>query len=380
MWFAYTFEAKQKGGEPVSAIAVANALTYVNYRDEDKHSFYACPDEIDTNSVPDGIDINEVRVCFKKQHRRTSSNGIEHIVRPHFFISPEASKQGIKSKEESEEHKQAKEIIYQLIQDKTIKFKLSDGNYFDYEKFFDETIFEKIKIKEHVLEFTDKIKRIDVFLPFKAYNQYFGHGIAIEIQFSSQTQEEENQRSLNYAVQSYSVCWLKRKDFNWNKNKDHTKELRAYNLEIKDNELKIHSFTEIVNTFLNNKFLEIKSQTTKYLEELELTTQKIERRIEVAKESLEEAKTSSLKEIEKTSLQYEYRLQQFEDAIKIHLTEGIVKLSDIEQRIERDTMYPPSLGECECKKGFYLRRQSIKNFGVPYYWKCSACGSNKHYG
>jgi len=146
--------------------------------------------------------INEVKVSFVKSHKRKYEEGEVVPVVAHFRI--ECEKAIPHPESESEEHKLAKEAIYDeiinnniFIEGKPIRdiFKIKDVDF-------------EIKLSK-----SKKSKIADILVTFKEEDVRLGKGIVFEIQFSHQNVEITDERTYDRIVEGYSVVWLYEKDF-----------------------------------------------------------------------------------------------------------------------------------------------------------------------
>lgn len=161
-------------------------------------------------------DVTKIKVRFRKGNESVINwNGTEYSIAPHFFI-PNKNRLGINLVPESKEHKLAKNWIYNRIKNKNLKFKYSSVKKpFEYENEISindlEVDYNKIGIE--VTAKNRKTQRADIIIPFKKYNELFGTGIVIEIQFSKQYERTTQKRNIEWAIKGYSISWLWFKNF-----------------------------------------------------------------------------------------------------------------------------------------------------------------------
>jgi len=228
-----------------------------SYQFPKNEKWFADPNDILSYDKKQVKDITKIEVRFRKGCDKVINyNGTEYSIAPCFFI-PNKTKLGINLIPESKEHKLAKNWIYNRIKNKKLSFIYSKANRpFDYENEINLTQldvdFEKIGIEVTVQN--NKVQRADIILPLKKYNEFFGTGIVIEIQFSKQWEVTTYKRNYEWAFKGYSVCWLFIDDF-----ENISEEL----IELKEDKLKIDSFQKILHEFSEKNLDEYKHKTEK---------------------------------------------------------------------------------------------------------------------
>jgi len=173
-------------------------------------TWYITPSMIQSNETE--IPNNEIEVKFRRGGKDIMNNrGTIYDITPHFYLLPRYNGKVV-LKERSKEHELAEELIYNLILDNKLKFCLS-SNKEDFVYNVERDLLDLEKIDIEVVIKSDNTKVADILIPFTEYNDVFGFGIIIEIQFSKQEQRLEDKRTFDRAVKGFSVCWLKKSDF-----------------------------------------------------------------------------------------------------------------------------------------------------------------------
>jgi len=170
----------------------------------------------------------KVKMIFVKSF--TKSNG--KFIHAYFRSAPNENGINKNMSGESNEHKKAKETIY-------------DGIYSGEIKINGETI-DKDVIDDIYIEYrTSKNGYVipDVLIKFKKENLKYGYGIFIEIQLSKQYKEETLIRTYSRVIEGFSGIWLWKEDFD-----------KDYNLIKKDLKIKSHKqlLSELDNNIENN--------------------------------------------------------------------------------------------------------------------------------
>jgi hypothetical protein len=137
--------------------------------------------------------ITEVEVIYVNPYFK---NDEKEYVSGHFRIKTEGAVENICN--ESEEHKLAKEILYQRILDDEIKIINFDNKKISF--FAD---IEDISIEERVGR-----KKADVLVDFKEIHPVLGRGISFEVQISPQNEKKTFERTYSRSAQGYSIVWL----------------------------------------------------------------------------------------------------------------------------------------------------------------------------
>lgn len=154
-------------------------------------------------------DKKQIVLTFKEGHIRTYKKGEDKLavwVRPHFVL-PNKEKFNIIWATESAEHKKAKNCIYRLLKDinKPLFLLIDNKTKINFRNL--ELDYTTLEIESPVVDNWDK-RRLDVKIQFKKQHEILGLGITFEIQFSKQTQEVLDQRSMNFAKFGLSCVWL----------------------------------------------------------------------------------------------------------------------------------------------------------------------------
>jgi hypothetical protein len=125
--------------------------------------------------------------------------------KPCFYI-PNKTERGIQTTGMSQAHKNLQELVWLTLIQKIIP--LVDSNkkelIFDFD--FSSLKFEETK--------NNGVKTIrgDVCIDFKQYDETYGKGIIFEVQLSPQRDYIEYERTVQRALNKYSVCWIKIND------------------------------------------------------------------------------------------------------------------------------------------------------------------------
>jgi len=177
-------------GKIVSAYKILKSLEWIGKERED---FIAPYHEIGNWQELNNKKIDEVKVSFVIRHKRKLESGEIILVQSHFRIE---TKDAIENpNNESEEHKLAKENIYDLaIEDLLVV----DGK----------KLSEIGEIEDIRIECQSGKKRADVLIKFKDFHNIYGIGIAFEIQISPQKIEKTEERNYDRASYGYSIVWL----------------------------------------------------------------------------------------------------------------------------------------------------------------------------
>jgi len=192
----------KKTGKIISAFKIENDSSWVG---TEKDEWIAPRPEIYNWKFLKDQGINEVELSFVKSHIR-NINGQKILICAHFRI--ECEKAILHPEHESEEHKLAKEAIYEkvinneiLIDKKPIRdlFQIEDLDF------------------EYRISKSKKSKIADIIVIFKEEDKRFGKGIVFEIQFSHQNMEITEDRTYDRVIEGYSVVWLHETDFEDNK-------------------------------------------------------------------------------------------------------------------------------------------------------------------
>lgn len=151
------------------------------------------------------IEITEVPLIFIKSFER-NVDGNRQLVRCHFRKNLDEANLR-EGSAESEQHKLAKEKIYDLIWDKDIKFDIGNEiKSIDNLPAFDTNI-------ESRLSADIQSKIADVLIKFESRDEVLGNGIVLEIQFSKQSNDKTYERTWQRVQEGYTVVWLFQDDF-----------------------------------------------------------------------------------------------------------------------------------------------------------------------
>jgi len=187
-----------------------------SYLDIAQEKWYINPSEVESFDNTKVQDISTIEVKWKKGTLDIINfKGTQYNRAPCFWI-PNKEELGINVIPESREHKEIKTWIYNRIIQKNLKFKYSKVtkpyNYSNIITLNDFAIdYSKIGIEYTIINNT--YQRADIIIPFKHRDKLFGCGIVIEIQLSKQHDNTTTDRTTDYGLKGYSLCWLWRKDF-----------------------------------------------------------------------------------------------------------------------------------------------------------------------
>ena len=266
--------------------------------------------------------IKEVKVSFVKQHTRERFGNTETIV-SHFRIITEGAIENPEN--ESEEHKLAKEYIYNESIEDNINLKISGNK--------NKKLSEIGEIIDIRIERGVGKKRADVLIKFKEFDKIYGKGIAFEIQLSPQTITTTEKRNYDRASYGYSIVWIWDKDIN----EKNEYELIPYNEAIDKYHEQINQrFNENlwdVDERVNEKLIEIESNFSEKYNHYGIRKQVIKTEIESNLNKLEDLKNKTIFEINKSedNLKQEIKNQQqlLEEKIKKEIQENLKeKLTD----------------------------------------------------
>lgn len=204
-----------------------------------KNSWYVIESEIENyeevlKKSKEINNIDYIPCSFIKSHYReypneeTQDKVMTEVV-PHFRI-PNAHELGVKYISESQDHKDIKEFFYNhILNNKDFVFIVSNADVNNYPIKYEYTMDELYKlidfesIKTSTAGFglpfeittTDlyNTRRVDILLPFKEKHHELGIGLAVEIQLSKQSDELEQERTIDRALKGLSVCWINFKHF-----------------------------------------------------------------------------------------------------------------------------------------------------------------------
>ena len=215
--------------------------------------------------------IIEVKVSFVKAHKRYEGTAQEENVVAHFRIENDKARENLQY--ESEQHKLAKQYIYDKIEDIIII------NY-ENKRISEIAEIEDIRIEKGVGE-----KRADVLITFKKSHPTLGKGIAFEVQISPQNEEKTAIRSFDRACYGYSIVWL------W------SEDLRRFN-----NFVKVIPFNLALKEYNENSLGGNILELTNIAEKGKVLTEEIKREIMSAVNINEKIKTQIKEEISEFEL------------------------------------------------------------------------------
>lgn len=221
--------------------------------------WYADPNNIESYDKTKIQDITKVEVRFRKaSYDVINYKGTKYDMPPSFFILNK-EELGINTIPESKEHKLAKNWIYNCAKNNSISFIFSTASRpFDYNN--------KLTLKELDIAY-DKIyievpvktgrrrQRADIIIPFNKFHDLIGAGIVIEIQFSKQTDEDKDNRTINWALKGYSICWIKFEDF---------KNIDEDFIQLENNDLVIEVYGKTIKDFSEKYQKDFRLQIQEY--------------------------------------------------------------------------------------------------------------------
>lgn len=223
-----------------------------SYQFPKEEKWYADPNEILDYDKTKVKDITKIEVRYRKGNDSVINwNGTEYSIAPCFFI-PNKTELGINVVPESREHKLAKNWIYNRIKNKKLSFQYSTVsrpfNYSNIINIKDMNIdYNKVGIEVTVKN--NKTQRADIIIPLREYDELFGMGIVIEIQFSKQHDSTTLKRSNDWAFKGYSLCWLWIDDF-----ENVSNEI----IELKEDKLILNPLQKILHEFSEKNLEEFK--------------------------------------------------------------------------------------------------------------------------
>lgn len=245
----------KKTGEFVNAFRIYHDGAYQNI---DPKEWVAPRDDICNWNELEKLNILEVPVRPRKQSIKII-NGIKKIIRrPCFAKLPNHPGKTI-SDGESKEHKLIKNFIVEKIMNDELEFNYSTiiGDDKKINSFkvseMDMDIYN-YKLLERTIQ-SSKNTRADILIPFKSRHKLFGEGIIIEIQLSNQADIITINRTIERATQGYSVAWIFKKEI---------EEIEEC-LFLKNNNIKLRSFSEIIDNDFPNKISNLVEEQCRYL-------------------------------------------------------------------------------------------------------------------
>lgn len=309
--------------KPVTAFAVAHSLTWIN-KDPHAEEFIAPRHEIGNWIELERKGITEVKVCFVKQHQRE-----DEIVCDHFRIITEGAVENPDN--ESEEHKLAKETLYdKIIKDEVILL--------DWEG---KRISEVAKIKDVYIERPVGQKRADVLVDFEEIHPVLGRGIAFEIQISPQNDIKTYKRTYDRAAQGYSICWIwswELPKFNYKVRLIHfTNALDEYQQQIEQRTKQFFSDTTVRFTrFERDMFNNISSHAESTIRSMvESIKEAARRELRSANEDISKLKALSEQHIVKINQMIQTNSTDVQKVVKANVAQATaIDAKEIERQIE----------------------------------------------
>lgn len=279
-------------GKIVSAYKLTSSLEWIG---KERDEFIAPYHEIGNWDYLNNKGIQEVKVSFVKKHNKIF-NEQTFFVSPHFRIETDGAIENPNN--ESEEHKLAKEFIYDLA--------IEDSLTIEGKKLSEIGEVEDIRI-----ECNCNIKRADVLVKFKNFHEIYGRGIAFEIQISPQKKEKTEERSYDRASFGYSIVWLwsgELKDVRFN--------IIPYTQARKD-------YQEQLNRQFNEKLWDLDTRANNKISDIELGIEKKLNSIRLQKDLLNSDIHKNLQQ-----------LKTIYDSVQDNLKEEVKKEIDIKIRNE----------------------------------------------
>lgn len=237
------FAINKATGEKVNSLRIGLDASYQNLGGD---VWLADPDNIE-NYEEVISNIGEIVVVYVSERTFTNYNGKRVVCSPHFRVI-NATELGINVVEETKEHKMAKNWIYQQLKEKDLTLWFSEiRKPFKYKKTINISDFEfDINLLGVCTEVsvTDRFNRrvADIICPFKKYHHLFGWGIVFEVQFSKQREKTTYDRTVDWALKGFSVCWIFSDDFD---------KLEENTIALKNQSLRVDSFSTVLR--YNNK-------------------------------------------------------------------------------------------------------------------------------
>jgi hypothetical protein len=259
--------------------------------------------------------IKEVEVSFVSSHTREEST----LVAAHFRIKTEEAEYSTIS--ESEEHKLAKETIYQWAFDNQITLKN-----------FDNIPLHNLGIFDIFIEKGEGHMRADVLVDFKERHPVLGRGIAFEIQISPQKEEVTAERNYDRAFQDYSIVWIWDGDLKNSSKSFFVESVHECIRKAKENIKKDMNFfladigqkaeikTQEIKSEIQNSINRMKAQAYSITSEYE---PKFTSQIELLKKKLTENTIYFTEELEKTQRELYQKTKNLDEELTIRLNEKI---------------------------------------------------------
>lgn len=308
----------KKSGKLVTAFKLESDASYIRKEKDKWISPYV---EIDNWKFLKEKGVKEVEVSFVRSHVRKINNKNTSVI-SHFRINNKYAKPNPLN--ESEEHKLAKEGIYEDVINNEIKI---NGK-----RIRDLFEIDDVYI-EHRLSKSKNSKIADVIINFDKKDIEYWKGIIFEIQLSPQNFEQTEDRTYDRILEGYSVVWLWEGMFN------------------KDNKLKNKEVTVIPYLKASEEYK--KKKKIEFCEEINQYGILIDKKVEEAKRLIDkkievELENKLQKKINRKVILYmENRFRNLYSGMKIGVT-----------------------GECfKCKKNVSMKGIEYEN-GNPYCDKC----------
>lgn len=248
----------KKTGEIVNSLNLINNPSYQFPHEEEWYADPNCIDFYDKEKVEDVRKIKVVYIIEKKEV--VNFKGTKYYVSPHFRIL-NASRLGIGTVPESREHTLAKNWLYnKIIKNNDIILKYAKINKpepgYSNEIALSTLGVDSSKVATEVRIVGSGIKIVDVLVPFKKKHLLFGKGVVFEIQFSKQRRKKELGRTIDRALQGFSVVWLHETNF---------KKITETICTLKNNKVKVYSWAgilkeEIGRNLVRNLKLDVQEQ------------------------------------------------------------------------------------------------------------------------
>ena len=213
-----------------------------------EEKWYADLNNIDSYDNSKVANPKQIEVRFRKaSYDVINYKGTKYDMPPSFFILNK-EELGINTIPESKEHKLAKNWIYNSGKKGEISFTFSTvSRPFDYSNKINlnqlKVAYDKIYIEVPV-RVGRKKQRADIIIPFEEFHDLLGAGIVVEIQFSKQTDEERDERTINWALKGYSICWIKFDDF---------ETIEDNFIQLKDNSLNVEVYAKTIKNFADRR-------------------------------------------------------------------------------------------------------------------------------
>tara|TARA_Y100000034_G_scaffold20139_1_gene22927 strand:- start:5843 stop:7135 length:1293 start_codon:yes stop_codon:yes gene_type:complete len=209
-----------------------------SYQNLSKGGWIAPTDKITNWEYLESLGIKKELVHYVKEAEFKNKSGKNIIRAPHFSLYPNSPAETARG--ESPEHKKVKDWLFGRLKNDDLNIMYSEGT----KPFrFKNTIklselpidWNNYQIPEETIKAYKKL-RADVLLPFSKKHDLLGHGIIFEIQLSKQSSKKTYDRTIDRALQGYSVCWINRKDYDEEDD----------NIFLKDNFVKVQAFSSLI--------------------------------------------------------------------------------------------------------------------------------------